>query len=196
MTVQRSQIAQSPEHGGDLSAENGATTGEAQDRKAEGTQSDAITLSGQVKWFDSVRGYGFVIPEDGGSDVLVHYSCLKPHDRRALPEGASVVCEVVERPRGRQALKLVSIDLSTAIGPDPDARPERPNGHADPLSLIDEAGPPEAVRVNWFNRLNGYGFLTLGDETRSRHQQCQRIAHNYRDARGRLDEQNAILTII
>ncbi len=120
--------------------------------------SDAFELSGHMKWFDSVRGYGFIVPDDDSGDVLLHFSILAEHDRRALPEGAGVVCMAVERPRGRQALKVLSIDLSTAIGPDPDAV-SRGNDRNDPLALLDEAGDPEPCRVKWFNRLKGYGFL-------------------------------------
>jgi|TARA_R100000501_G_scaffold15113_1_gene27384 CspA family cold shock protein len=128
----------------------------------QGGAEDTIKLAGTVKWFDSVRGYGFIVPDDGGSDVLVHFSCLKDHGRRALPEGATVECLAAERPRGRQAVKLTSIDLSTAIGPDPDAGPSR--DHDDPLKMLEKAGPFEPCKVKWFNRLKGYGFLVRQED--------------------------------
>ncbi|MHB9880281.1 cold-shock protein [Pacificimonas sp. ICDLI1SI03] len=129
---------------------------------AQDAAEETIKLAGTVKWFDSVRGYGFIVPDDGGSDVLVHFSCLKEHGRRALPEGATVACLAVDRPRGRQALRLTEIDLSTAIGPDPDAGPSR--DHDDPLKLLEKAGPFEPCRVKWFNRLKGYGFLVRDND--------------------------------
>ncbi|MGB7405009.1 MAG: cold shock domain-containing protein [Pacificimonas sp.] len=122
-------------------------------------------VSGHIKWFDAVRGFGFVVPDDGGGDVLVHFSILEPHGRRTLPEGAVCTCLAEERPRGRQATEIKSFDLSVATGPDPDAAPVRRTTRTDPQELMSEAGDPEPCRVKWFDRLKGYGFLTREDGT-------------------------------
>ncbi len=119
---------------------------------------DTIRCSGSVKWFDSTRGFGFAVTDIG--DVLVHFSLLRQHDRRTLPDGAIVVLDAVKTERGWQAANVVSIDLSTATGPDADARAAERRGRGDPLALLDTAGPPEPVEVKWFNRLKGYGFVT------------------------------------
>lgn len=120
---------------------------------------EAITIGGVVKWFDAMRGFGFMVADDGVGDVLVHFSVLRDHDRRALPEGARLVCEVVRRARGLQARSISSIDLSTAVGPDPDLVARRAHDRVDPTELVDQAGEYEPVRVKWFNRLKGYGFV-------------------------------------
>jgi CspA family cold shock protein len=118
-----------------------------------------IQLSGTVKWFDATRGFGFIVSDDAEGDILIHFSVLKEHDRRSLPEGAVIECLVVEQERGLQARKVLSIDLSMAVVP------ELGRGHADqgdridPSSLLGDAGPFEPVCVKWFNRLRGYGFL-------------------------------------
>lgn len=119
-------------------------------------------VSGQVKWFDTARGYGFITADDGGGDILVHFSVLRDVGRRSLPEGAKVQCVAAQGTRGRQAKQILSFDISSAIGPDPDELLQRSANRIDPLALVDVAGPFEAATVKWFNRLKGYGFLTQG----------------------------------
>lgn len=121
------------------------------------------TLSGRVKWFDVVKGYGFVTPEDSGGDVLIHYNLLDKLGRKSLPEGAGVKLVARRGPRGRQAVSIVELDLSTAVGPDPDRQSERSANRVDPLDFLENAGDFEAVEVRWFNRAKGYGFLLRND---------------------------------
>src|SRR3712207_3474404 len=117
-----------------------------------------VKLTGTMKWFDATRGFGFLVSEQAKGDVLVHFSVLKEHDRRSLPEGAVVECLVAHQERGLQAKKVLAIDLSQAVAPDL-ARQSSAAERVDPSALIDEAGEFERVRVKWFNRLKGYGFL-------------------------------------
>src|SRR3569833_4373133 len=78
-----------------------------------------VKLTGTMKWFDATRGFGFLVSDGAKGDVLVHFSVLKEHDRRSLPEGAVVECLVAEQPRGLQARKILSLDLSRAVAQDP-----------------------------------------------------------------------------
>ncbi|HEY0446227.1 MAG TPA: cold shock domain-containing protein [Allosphingosinicella sp.] len=116
-----------------------------------------------MKWFDATRGFGFLVSEQVKGDVLVHFSVLKEHDRRSLPEGAIVECLVAEQERGLQARKILSIDLSNAVIPEV-GRTKASGERVDPSALIDDAGAFEPVRVKWFNRLKGYGFLVREDD--------------------------------
>jgi cold shock CspA family protein len=59
-----------------------------------------------VKWFDVGRGYGFIIPDNGMQDILLHLSCLKRDGFEAPLEGARISCEVVERQKGYQCLRV------------------------------------------------------------------------------------------
>ena len=123
-----------------------------------------IKLTGTMKWFDATRGFGFMVSDGAKGDVLVHFSVLKEHDRRSLPEGAVVECLVAEQPRGLQARKILSIDLSQAVAPEPTRLSASSAERVDPSTLLDKAGEFEAVKVKWFNRLKGYGFLVREEE--------------------------------
>jgi len=111
-----------------------------------------------VKWFDATRGFGFLISDELDGDVLIHFSVLREHGRRSVPEGATVECVPVRLPRGLQAKRVISIDLSSALPQQPhsfNAGRER----ADRGALAERAGEFEPVEVKWFNRVKGYGFL-------------------------------------
>jgi CspA family cold shock protein len=123
-------------------------------------ESDEVIVTGTVKWFDPVRGYGFLVPGDSGADILVHFTLVRELGRRTLPEGATLTCAVVARDRGRQAKRIISIDLGTSIGPDPETAAARAADRVDPQVMIAAAGAVEPVVVKWFNRLKGYGFVT------------------------------------
>lgn len=121
---------------------------------------EGFEVSGTIKWFDATRGFGFLIGDEGAGDVLVHFSVLREHDRRTLPEGARATVVAVRRERGLQARTVTEIDLSTATGPDADAIARRNADRVDPGDLMETAGTAEPVTVKWFNRLKGYGFVT------------------------------------
>jgi CspA family cold shock protein len=147
-----------------MTAGSGAPEAEGADEPARPEDEALIKLTGTMKWFDATRGFGFLVSDQAKGDILVHFSVLKEHDRRSLPEGAVVECLVAEQERGLQARRVLSIDLSHAVV----AEPQRPSGgggeRVDPSALLDEAGDFEPVRVKWFNRLKGYGFLVREDE--------------------------------
>ena len=138
-----------------------AGAAEPQDRAAG--KEPGETVSGRVKWFDMVKGYGFIVTDDGGGDILIHYNLLGPLGRKSLPEGAALTVVARRGPRGRQASSILELDLSTATGPDLDRQAERSTNRTDPLDFLELAGPYEPVEVRWFNRAKGYGFLLRED---------------------------------
>ena len=63
--------------------------------------------SGTVKWFNNAKGYGFIIPTDGGEDVFVHFSTIESDGYKSLTEGQQVEFEHMQGPKGRQATHVV-----------------------------------------------------------------------------------------
>ncbi len=122
----------------------------------EETPGRLVEVVGVIKWFDVAKGYGFIIPDNGMPDVLLHVSCLRRDGHQTAYEGARIVCEAVERPRGMQAFRVLSMDASTAVHPS-QLPPPRTHVEVTPTSALERA------EVKWFNRLRGFGFLTLGE---------------------------------
>jgi CspA family cold shock protein len=117
-----------------------------------------VEVAGRVKWFDVAKGYGFIVPDDGSGDVLIHVTVLRRDGFNTLTEGARVVAEAQRRERGLQVLKVVSVTPG-----DPSAAPA--DAHARPRAQAAQVGSFEIVIVKWFNRSRGFGFLTRGEGT-------------------------------
>jgi CspA family cold shock protein len=117
-----------------------------------------IEVAGIIKWFDVSKGFGFIIPDNGMPDILLHVSCLRRDGFQTAYEGSRVVCEVLQRAKGLQAFRILSMDESTAIHP-AQMPPPRTHVTVTPTSGLERA------QVKWFNRLRGFGFLTRGDGT-------------------------------
>ena len=118
----------------------------------------ATRVAGQVKWFDFIKGYGFITSSERSDDILLHQVCVRQSGFRAVQEGATVVCDTVMGSRGWQAVKLISVDNSTA-------RPmPQPIDHA-PRYIAEPRGPTFEGVVKWFNRSKGYGFISRGTGT-------------------------------
>ena len=124
--------------------------------QAGATQGGEIR-SGQIKWFDFTKGYGFIALA-GGEDVLLHQNCVRQSGIKLVQEGAQVLCEVVQGARGLQASRLLSIDNSTA-----QVMPPQPDRLARYTAI--PRGPSFEGTVKWFNRVKGYGFVSRGPGT-------------------------------
>lgn len=118
---------------------------------------DVVEVAGAIKWFDASKGYGFIIPDNGMPDVLLHVTCLRAGGYQTAYEGARVVCEVLSGRKGLQAFRILNMDESTAIHPS--QLPQRTHVTVEPESDYVRA------MVKWFNRIRGFGFLTRGEGT-------------------------------
>ncbi|RGE21021.1 cold-shock protein [Leucobacter sp. wl10] len=62
--------------------------------------------TGTVKWFNSEKGFGFITPDDGASDVFAHFSAIQGNGRRDLFENQRVEFDVEQGPKGLQASNI------------------------------------------------------------------------------------------
>lgn len=141
----------------------------------EGADAEAgVRISGRVKWFDPGKGYGFIVPDDpsltGMKDVLLHITSLRDSGHDTAGEGAAISCDVVQRPKGWQVSNVLVLEAAPDNPDQPQLRtpgyeglkreragfgaprPRRPS--PEPFD-----GPTERVKVKWFNRTKGYGFV-------------------------------------
>ncbi|WP_269331950.1 cold-shock protein [Futiania mangrovi] len=122
---------------------------------------EVFRLRGTLKWFDPVKGYGFIVPDEGTGDVLLHHSALGPYSRTTLTEGMTIACDVVEGKRGLQAVQVFEIAM-----PEADVLQQRAQMLNGQMREVQTERPPEDelidATVKWFNRVKGYGFLVDG----------------------------------
>jgi CspA family cold shock protein len=152
-------------------------------------ETEIIQVSGKVKWFNAVKGFGFVSPDDNSGDVFLHLSCLRQAGYESIEEGSTLLLEVARRPKGMQAVRVLSVDTSTASpaargpggmggglgGPRP-PRPPRFGGdrggfgggfgggdRGPRFPSVTAQGDFFEAKVKWFNAVKGYGFVSRGD---------------------------------
>ena len=125
---------------------------------ADVTGTNLIEIAGSIKWFDVSKGYGFIIPDDGQGDVLLHVTTLRRDGFMTANEGARIVVEAFARAKGLQVFRVLSMDDSTAVHPI-EMPPSRTHVQVTPTSGF------EICVVKWFNRVRGFGFVTRGSGT-------------------------------
>ena len=119
---------------------------------------DLVEVAGRIKWFDVAKGYGFIVPDGGLPDVLLHVTTLRKDGFQTAHEGSRIVCEAATRSKGLQVFRVLSMDESTAVHP---AQLQAPRTHVQ----VTPSSGFEICIVKWFNRVRGFGFLTRGDGT-------------------------------
>ena len=99
-------------------------------------------VTATVKWFNPTKGFGFVAPQDGSADAFLHISVIQRHGLQSIAQGAVIVCDLEEGPKGPQVSNVSSVDESGA-----DAAP------GDDPSTVDGV-------VKFFSAEKGFGFVT------------------------------------
>ena len=109
---------------------------------------ETVRVIGRVKWFDSAKGYGFIVAESTSDaelsgDVMLHITCLRSYGETYADEGARIVCNAVRSDRGWQTASIIEMERPKAV-------------------VAREQGVEityEPVTLKWFNRTRGFGFV-------------------------------------
>lgn len=120
----------------------------AEDQSGASTRTHAV-----VKWFDATRGFGFLVADGGGPDVLLHANVLRNYGWNSISEQARVEVMVVDTERGLQATEILSIEVPKEVSP----------GALFIPGLAESPGdlPLEPGRIKWFDRAKGFGFANI-----------------------------------
>ena len=125
------------------------------EKKMTSTTNPTDVVKGRVKWFDPTKGFGFVVSDAGGPDILLHANVLRNFGQSSVADGAAVEIRVQATARGAQATEVLSI---------------APPGEQEGPPLDDMATytpeevaalPLQPARVKWFDKTKGFGFANI-----------------------------------
>jgi CspA family cold shock protein len=112
-------------------------------------------VHGLVKWFDPTKGFGFVVADEGGRDILLHANVLRNFGQGSVVDGSAIEIIVQDTQRGLQATEVLSI-----VPPVTDeALPLRDMVEFSPEDIAQK--PIEPARVKWFDKAKGFGFANV-----------------------------------
>lgn len=112
-------------------------------------------MRGVVKWFDPGKGFGFIVADDGGPDILLHVNALRNYGQSSVSDRAGIVVGVQQTDRGLQAVEVHEI---TPPPPDPlQETVDEPSGLDPSIAEL----PLEPARVKWFDKGKGFGFANV-----------------------------------
>ncbi|MDP4033375.1 MAG: cold shock domain-containing protein [Pseudorhodobacter sp.] len=115
----------------------------------------AQTVRGCVKWFDPTKGFGFIVSDEGGADILLHANVLRNYGQSSVADGTGVVVAVQATQRGMQAVEVLSIEPPVGMA----FAPGDEHGVATPAEIAALALEP--ARIKWFDKAKGFGFANV-----------------------------------
>ena len=116
---------------------------------------DTEIQTGRVKWFDPVKGFGFIVADQGGPDVLLHANVLRHYGQSSVADGTPISFRVQATQRGLQAVEVVKIEA--AIGMPITLSEEENQLTTEQLLQL----PIAPARVKWFDKVKGFGFANV-----------------------------------
>ena len=118
------------------------------------------TIEGALRWFDHVKGYGFIIPEDGSGDILLHNDVLRSFGSKRLKPGMQISCEIMKSPKGMLATRILDV-LESAQDVSHDIINEN---NASDLKRPEKEEDLKVAIVKWYDERKGYGFAVTHDD--------------------------------
>lgn len=112
-------------------------------------------VTGRVKWFDPAKGFGFIVSDSGGPDILLHANVLRNFGQGSVADGSGIVVTVQQTARGAQAVEVLEISPPELEG----MPPIEDLGQSNPAEIA--ALPLEPARVKWFDKVKGFGFANV-----------------------------------
>lgn len=113
-------------------------------------------LDGQVKWFDPTKGFGFVVPDAGGPDILLHANVLRNFGQSSVADGSRIRLSIQHTQRGVQAVEVFCVEP-----PESDGSPVLADIPMEPGDIPLSDIPYEPARVKWFDKAKGFGFANI-----------------------------------
>lgn len=120
-------------------------------------ETEGVRVTGTVKWFDPSKGFGFVVSDHGGPDILLHANVLRNFGQSSVADAAGIEVMVQETARGIQAVEVLHI---APPAPEEDEMFEAPMG-GEITEAVDLSLPLEPARVKWFDKAKGFGFANV-----------------------------------
>lgn len=112
----------------------------------------APVVQGVVKWFDPAKGFGFILSDTGGPDILIHANVLRNYGQSSVADGSEIEVRVQQTERGAQATEVIIIRAPEG----PSKAPLEDFQHFDESQLKGIEWQP--ARVKWFDKAKGFGF--------------------------------------
>jgi CspA family cold shock protein len=112
-------------------------------------------MTGSVKWFDPIKGFGFIVADEGGPDILLHVNVLRNFGQNSVSDGAGIEVLVHETARGLQASEVLRIHVAA------EATQPGMEELGDITAQEIAALPLEPARVKWFDKMKGFGFANV-----------------------------------
>lgn len=115
-------------------------------------ENDITRIEGEVKWFDPVKGFGFIVSDSGEADILLHANVLRNFGQSSVADGSFIEVSVQVTDRGAQAVEVFKIQA-------PESETNVALADFEGMDLEDiRATPLEPARVKWFDKGKGFGF--------------------------------------
>lgn len=116
---------------------------------------DLRRAEGRVKWFDPSKGFGFIVADDGGPDILLHANVLRNFGQGSVADGARIVAVISQTARGAQAVEV--LEIQPPEGETGVSMEDLGDNSAEEITAL----PLEPARVKWFDKVKGFGFANV-----------------------------------